>query len=814
MLKNYIKIAWRNIWKNKIFSAINIISLAIGLSASFVIGLMVYYEFTFDKFHKDGERTYRITTQFISPDGTDHFSGVNAMLADALKQNGSGLEDVSFFYTYDPLKVETQSAERLFKKPKHVIFADSSYFNVIDYNWLAGDKAGSLREPNEVVLTQERAQNYFPNTPVESLIGKTLIYNDSIPAKITGIVANFEQRSDFVFQEFISLPTALQSDIKSTVTNTNWGSYNSSAQVVFKSLPGVAIATIQKQLDEMSKSHTDQEDLDAGEWTRFYPQPLAELHFDTRYSTFDYSVPQASKKVLSNLAMVALFLLILGCINFINLMTAQATQRAREIGIRKTLGSSKKQLIFQFLGETFLLTLLAALVSVILAFWLLRVFSAFIPPGLNFELFANPWIIAAMFVLILVVTLLSGMYPAFVLSGFKPVSVLKNQFASQTSNGGFRKGLTVFQFVVAQVFIIGTLLVGKQINYLMHKDIGIAINDIAYIPLPWNDPALSKKELLKNRLATIAELSTISLAGPPPASFYINSTVVDFIKDGETIEVIQEQRFGDASYFDLYGLELLAGRKPLNDTIKEYVINETMLHKLGFKEPAEAIGQRLMQGENGYPIVGVMRDFNHKPLTSQIQPVVFVGDISRNWFSQFRMIHFKIQPKTSDLSATIAKVQDMYKSVYPDSDFEIQFMDETIANFYKSQQRTQKLLNWATGLAILISVLGLLALVIYNTERRIKEIGIRKILGASLLQLQVLLCRDFLKLVALAFVIATPIAYWRTSVWLEDFAYKTTLSWWVFALSGLGMIALALVIISFKTIRTAFKNPVNSLRNE
>jgi len=391
---------------------------------------------------------------------------------------------------------------------------------------------------------------------------------------------------------------------------------------------------------------------------------------------------------------------------------------------------------------------------------------------------------------------------------------LKNQFASQTSNGGFRKGLTVFQFVVAQVFIIGTLLVGKQINYLMHKDIGIAVNDIACIPLPWNDPALSKKELLKNRLATIAELSTISLAGPPPASFYINSTVVDFIKDGETIEVIQEQRFGDASYFDLYGLELLAGRKPLNDTIKEYVINETMLHKLGFKEPAEAVGQRLMQGENGYPIVGVMRDFNHKPLTSQIQPVVFVGDISRNWFSQFRMIHFKIQPKTSDLSATIAKVQDMYKSVYPDSDFEIQFMDETIANFYKSQQRTQKLLNWATGLAILISVLGLLALVIYNTERRIKEIGIRKILGASLLQLQVLLCRDFLKLVALAFVIATPIAYWRTSVWLEDFAYKTTLSWWVFALSGLGMIALALVIISFKTIRTAIQNPVNSLRNE
>ncbi|WBL22291.1 ABC transporter permease [Zunongwangia sp. HRR-M8] len=816
MLKNYIKIAWRNIWKNKLFSVINIISLAIGLSASFVIGLMVYYDFTFDKFHKDGDRIYRITTQFISPEETEHFGGVNAVLADALRENVSGLESVSSFFRYEPLKVETDARNKVFKKPDNVIFADSSYFNVISYKWLAGNKASVLQMPNEVVLTQQRAKDYFPNISVENIIGKTLIYNDSIPTKITGIVADFQQRTDFVFQEFISLPTALQliADAEFSVTNTNWNSYNSNSQVIIKRQAAASAANIQKQVEKLCKSKMDQEDLANGEWTRFYLQPLDELHFDTRYSTFDYSAPQASKKVLINLGIVALFLLLLGCINFINLTTAQATQRAREIGIRKTLGSSKKQLILQFLGETFLLTIIASLLSFILSFWLLRAFSNFIPSGLSFQLFTSPIVIVFMLLLLIVVSLFSGIYPAFVLSGFKPVSILKNHSAAFVTNASFRKGLTVFQFVIAQIFIIGTLLVGKQVHYLMNKDMGVAVEDIAYLQLPWNDAAMSKKELFKTRLAAIPELTKISLGGPPPASLYLNSTIVDFEKEGEVIEILQEQRFGDADYFDLYNLKLLAGRKPLNDTIKEFVINETMLHKLGYNHPAEAVGQQITQGEYTYPIVGVMQDFNQKPLTSAINPGVFVGDISRDWRSQFNTIHFKFQPKTEDVSRTIAKVKTIWGSIYPESDFEIQFMDETVANFYKSQQRTQTLLNWATGLAILISVLGLFALVIYTTERRVKEIGIRKILGASLLELQVLLCKDFLKLISLAIIIAIPIAYWRTSVWLNDFVYRTSLSWWVFAASGIAMLLLSLLIISFKTISTSRQNPVKAIRTE
>ncbi|MGB5941777.1 MAG: FtsX-like permease family protein [Leeuwenhoekiella sp.] len=814
MLRNYIKIAWRNIWKNKLFSAINIISLAIGLSASFVIGLMVYYDFTFDKFHKDGDRIYRVVPQFIGLEGTSYFNGVNAVLADALKTEVTGLESVSAFFTYKPLKVETETRDEVFKDPNSVIFADSSYFDVIDYEWIAGFKATSLQQPNEVVLTEQRAHKYFPNISPENIIGKSLIYNDSLPAKITGIVANFKERTDLVFEEFISLPTAVQSSIKSSVTNTSWGSYNSNSQVLLKRQPGTAISSIQKQLDQLSKSHTVPEKLEAGEWTRFYPQPLEELHFDTRYGTFDYNTPQASKKVLRNLGIVAIFLLLLGSINFVNLTTAQATQRAREIGIRKTLGSSRRQLIFQFLGETFLLTVFAGILSMLLAFLLLRVFAEFIPSGLSFRLFVNPLVIGFSILLLVVVALLSGAYPAFILSGFKPVSILKNKLSEQSGSANFRKGLTVFQFVIAQIFIIGTLLVGKQVHFLMNKEIGVRIDDIAYLQIPWNDDSMNKKERFKNKLETMPELSTISLGGAPPASLYINSTVVDFVRDGETIEVVQEQRFGDADYFDLYGLQLLAGRKPLNDTIKEFVINETMLHVLGFKNPAEAVGAQLMQGEKSYPVVGVMSDFNQKPLTSEMKPVVFVGDIHRDWYSQFNTIHFKVEPKSGDLSATIAKVEDVWKSIYPDSDFKILFMDETVANFYNSQRRTNLLLNWAAGLAVAISVLGLLALVVFTTERRVKEIGIRKVLGASLLELQVLLCKDFIKLIGIAFLIAIPLAYWRVTIWLEDFPYKTEMSWWIFALSGTGMFVLALAIISFKTLRTARANPVKSLRTE
>jgi ABC-type antimicrobial peptide transport system permease subunit len=814
MILNYLKIGWRNLWNNKIFSLINIISLAIGLSASFVIGLMVYYDFTFDQFHKDGDRIYRVTTDFNSPEGAFYNSGVTVPLKNALKQNAAGLEQISAFFTYNPLKVKTENSDKIFKNPQFTVFADTSYFDIFNYKWLAGTKQNSLRNPNEAVLSQNRAQLYFPNLKPEQIIGKTLIYNDSIPAKITGIVANFTQRTDIVFEEFISLPTASQTEIKNTVESTQWNSTNSASQLFIKIKKSTKLKNIQKYLDQLSKEHEDKELVSYHQENNFHLQPLSELHFDGNYGDYDYSTPQASKSVLSSLGVIAIFLLLLGSINFINLNTAQATQRAKEIGIRKTLGSSRKQLVFQFLAETFLLTLVAALVSTFLAASLLQVFSDFVPKDLHFGLFANPLIIGFACLLIVVVTLFSGIYPALILSHFKPISVLKGQFLPRNNNASFRQALTVFQFVIAQIFIIGTLLVGKQIHFLMNKDMGINTTSISYFNVPWNDDAMNKKLLFEERLKAIPEIQNISLGGEPPASSGVNSTVATYGSGKKVVDSDLELLFGNSQYFDLYGLKLLAGRKPLNDTLHEYVINEAMMKKIGFKNPEEAVGENLNISDEQFLIVGVMADFNQRSLKSTIRPMAFGGDTDREWYSQFNRIHFKIQSKTENLSNTIAKVETIWKSIYPGSDFDIKFMDDTVKQFYDSERRMSILLNWATALSVIISALGLLGLVIHTTARRTKEIGIRKVLGASLAQLSMLLCRDFLKLVAIAFIIAVPLAWWGLNDWLQGYAFKTEMSWWIFALSGLGMILLSLLIMSIKTLATARKNPVKSLRTE
>ena len=815
MLKNYFKIAFRNLWKNKLFSLINVISLAIGLSASFVIGLMVYYDFTFDNFHQDGELIYRVTTEYESPEGKDYNPGVAFPLTKAVKEGITGVQKSTSFFTSDPAKVLVANSSKTFNQPEKVIYADADFFRFLQYKWLAGNQETALSNPNEVVLTEEHAKKYFPNTDYSDIIGETLTYDDSVMTKVTGIVANFKERTDFTFQEFISLPTANQSYLKDDLTNENWGSTNSSSQLFVMLNAENALANVQNQFNKLAKDHESENAEKYSQYRTFQLQPLSDLHFNMNYGVFDFTQYQADKSVLISLLFIALFLLALGCINFINLNTAQATQRAKEIGIRKTLGSSKKQLVFQFLGETFLLTLLAAVLSIFFAAGLLKVFADFIPEGLHFGLFADPVIIGAAVILIIVVTFLSGAYPGLVLSSFKPVSVLKSGIFSTNSNSSLRKTLIIFQFVIAQVFIISTIMVGKQIHYLMRKDMGFKTEAITYVRTPWLDRSMEKREVFIQKLKAIPQIEKISLGGSPPASFAWHSTEVDYMDGENKINTELQLLFGDSSYLDLYGIKLLAGRKLRNDTIKEFIINETFLKTLGYNTPQDAIGKMIGYDEEKIPIVGVMSDFNQRSLKSQIEPMAFVGDWGRDYYSQFNTVHIALnQSNSADWSKIIAKVEDNWKSIYPGADFNLNFMDETIRKFYRKETSMTKLLNWATGLSVLISCLGLLGLVIYTTERRVKEIGVRKILGASIAQINVLLCKDFLVLVGIAFAVAAPIAWYGLHNWLQDYAYKTSLSWWVFAASGLGILILALIIMSIMTISTARKNPVKSLRTE
>lgn len=815
MIKNYFKIAWRNLMKNKVFSLINIIGLTIGLSASFVIGLMVYYDYTFDNFHKDGDRIYRVVSNFSSPQGQFYNSGVTVALEDAIKDN-SNFEIVNGFYRERPFKVENREKGIESKWPSFVIFTEQDYFEMFQYNVLAGNVENALVEPNQVILTNTRASEYFPDLKPSQIVGKTLVYNDSLNIRVTGVVENLRGRTDFVFQEFISRPTLLQTRLRETILENNWNNTNSSSQLFVKVKTNANFEQLQADLDRLADENTDEEMKRYGQSRSFTLQPLTDIHFNEKYGVYDWERGLASKPLLRNLSLVALFLLLLGCINFINLNTAQATQRAKEIGIRKTLGSSRSQLISQFMGETFLLVVIAALISLGLSKWLISVFSDFVPKDLEFQLLGTPIIIFGIVILLALVTLLSGFYPALVLSKFNTVSVLKNHLAIGQNKAKLRKFLTVFQFTIAQVFIITTLLVAKQINYLLSKDMGFKTEAVVSVFSPRSEGELEKKELFAQKLKSIPAIETLSIGGMPPASQSTNTSTTTVNNGEKEVQSDLQFVFGDTNYLKLFELELLAGRVYRNDTIRELVINETARKIYGFKTPEEALGKLVDFGGEKAPIVGVMADFYQRSLHTNVEPMALRGDWHREQFSQFQGVHIAFQNSDSEtLKSTLDKIESAYKTVYTEvDDYRVRFMDETIARFYNREQKISKLLKWATGLSILISCLGLLGLVIYTTNRRIKEIGIRKVLGASILQINSILCREFLVLVAIAFVLAVPIAWYFMYRWLQDFANRTNMSFWVFLISGLGMIAFAIVVMSIKTVRASSANPVNALRSE
>ena len=814
MFKNYLKIAWRNIRKNKVFSFINVIGLSIGLSASLVIGALIYYDLGFDTFHPNGHRIHRVTTDFKTSVGDFHNRGVAVPLISELERNIPGIELVASFFNARFHKVKSGAVGENFKNPTDVVYAHGNYFQLFPYHWLAGSAHETLTNPNEVVLTTSRATQYFPGSVPSQVMGRTLIYNDSVPVKVVGVVEDIQHRTDFVFKEFLSLKTAVVVGKKNQVFSPEWNNTNSGTQVFVRVADNQEISTVRNRLDALAKEHEDTELVEMGQERFFNLQPLADVHFNPKYGVFNNVPHRADKTVLTSLALIALFLLLLAIINFVNLNTALATKRSKEIGIRKTLGSSKKQLVVQSLGETFLLTLFAALISLGLFPWLLYVFSDFIPAGMDHGLFLRPSIFIGLLFLLVGVGVLSGFYPAFFQSRFNPIAALQSKTIFGESRLALRKYLTVFQFVIAQIFIIATLFVGKQMDYMMNRDMGFKTEANAFIRA-WQTDDLAKREVFAQKLRGLPQIAEVSLGGNPPASTNMIVSTLTFVNNANEIHTDVELLFGDLHYKKLYDVKLLAGRDRLNDTIGEYVINRTYAHQLGFQDPEEALGQLLKIDGDSHTIVGVMEDFNQRSLHNPIKPMALVGDQEREEYSQFNTIHFSFQDTRSEKwPETLVQIEEAWEELFPETSFELNFMDDTIQRFYAQERRASFLLQWATVLAIGISCLGLLGLVIHTTERRIREIGIRKILGASLGQLSLLLCKEFLLLIGLAFIIAIPLAYWGLRDWLQGFAYKTELSWWVFLVGGMAMLAIALVVISARTLIVANANPVKSLRTE
>ncbi|MDO3644968.1 ABC transporter permease [Mucilaginibacter sp. L3T2-6] len=822
MIKSYFKTALRGFKRHKLFTFINVIGLSIGISACLVIYMIVHYDLTFDKFHKDSDRIYRVVSYYTFQGEKGYNSGVCGPLPGALKTQATGIETVAPFFTlYQPnvFVAGNGNVPVRFKNQDDVVLAGPEYFKIFNYTWLAGNAKSALDAPNQVVLTDEQAAKYFPKLDYHQVIGKIVTY-DTVKTTVTGIVQKLKQNSDFTFHDFISYTTGTAvKDLKDQLQLTEWESTTSASQLFIKVSPTTNAAALEKQINVILKKASPPKKEDKGNTHGFKLQPLSDLHFNGDYGNFDNG-HIASKTTLYSLMLIGVFLLILGCINFINLTTAQAAQRAKEIGIRKTMGSDRKQLIFQFLSETFLVTTTAVIISAVLSPFILKLFSDFVSPNIKADFIGQPVLIVFLVVLTVVVTLFAGFYPAILLSSYKPVQVLKGQSAtnnSKTRKALLRKSLTVTQFVIAQFFIIGTILVSKQVYYALHKDLGFKKDAIIVMNTPWKNRTDARNQVLVNAFRALPQVERVSIGGNPPSSGGTNSTEVTYMDGKKEIKTDVQLKFADENYMDVYRLKVVAGRKlQASDSGKYVVINQNYATLLGFKNPHDIIGKTLehFNSEKKLEVAGVVADFHQKSLHDPIKPMaIYIG---RTKFMK-GYLHIGLRPETpggNEWKTAIASMQKTWKQVYPDDDFDYSFFDQNIAKFYDAEQHTSSLLRWATALSIFISCLGLLGLAIYTTNQRTKEIGVRKVLGASVASIVRLLSAEMMWLILLSFILVTPLAWLGMNKWMQSFADRTTISWWIFALSGTGMLLAALFTSSFQTIKAAIANPVKSLRSE
>jgi len=808
MLKHYIVLAFRTLWRNRFHAGLNFVGLGIGISACLLIYLIVTHELSFNRAVPAGDRIYRLHSKYGETLSSLN-RGVPTAVLGYVRDNFKGVEASTLFFTLTS-KVATENLQE--GRARKIIASDQSYFDVFPmYRWLAGDPS-VLERPQSVVLTRSQMELYFGKVSPASVLGKSVVYRDSLETFVSGIVDDLPFNTDLSFTEFISVATLRSSWMKDNYESDIWNSINSDTQLFLRKMPGVPDSAWHGQLKSLSQAFSEKSRY--AQYTKavnqFNLQPLDDLHFNAGTGIFDFSDAPAHKPTLLILIVTALLLLTIAAINFINLETAQAMRRAREVSMRKVLGSTRLRLMIQFVAQGVLLTLLALIVALPLSELALRGFREFIPEGVSISP-GNLW--PFLMAVLVGVGVLASAYPAFLLSSLKPIAALKNQVAGLPKNSAsayLRKVLIVFQFTVAQVLIVFTLIIGSQIDFLLSKDMGFDREAVVYFYAPyWEKPG--KKDVLLQEVKQMSQVVDVAMSQDVPSSNSWSSTTVQYHEKDDKQYITTYLKFGDEHYLDFYKFKLLAGSNGQpSDTVRELIINETLCRQLGFDAAEDAIGERLFYNQNFLPIVGVVADYHTQSLHKKIEPVLMA-----NANSALNCFNIKLSSVNGDqLSGAISKLEAAWKKIYPDAPFQYEFLDETIEHFYASERRTRKLASWATGLAIFISCLGLFGLASYTTLQRTKEVGIRKVLGASITQVVTLLSRDFLSLVTIAFVVALPIAVIASRQWLTGFSYQTTPSIWIYIATLVTAIVVAFVTVGYQTIRTARRNPVESLRNE
>jgi len=800
MLKNYFKTALRNLSKHKINSLINIAGLIVGFAAFLLIFLVIRYEQSFDDFHANKKNIYRVVRIGKNPVNREYRSGVPFPVTKTLRVDFPQLKNAAAIYCENNVQVnvaDTSNAASKKFKEKIVFIAEPQFFQLFNFPMVAGNEKTALEDVNVVLLTKDIASKYFGDW--RAAMGKT-INLFGLSMKITGILDNPPSNTDFPLTIVVSYATLMKYN-----DPNNWSNISDQNYCFVQLNQNISTDQFSKLLTAFTTKYI----APVNTGYNLSLQPLSEIHYDERYGNFNGRT--FSKDLILALTLIGVFLLVIACVNFINLTTAQAITRAREVGVRKVLGSSRSKLILQFLGETGITSLLALSVSILVVFACMPFVNNLLEIHLSSSVLYSAGLIAFMFCSLLVVTFLSGFYPALVLSGFKSAIVLKSATSTDNKKGAFfRRGLVVFQFVIAQVLIIGTLVVASQMDYFKNADMGFAKNAIINAGFPGDSLSRTKVDLLRNELLKINGIEKVSFSSFAPTSgggWYTDLRKETNHSNTEP-DMIISMKPADTGYFRLYNLPLVAGRIYYpSDTTREFMVNETVVKKLGIQDPNKAIGMLINVNGKLFPIVGVVKDFHVNSLRDAIGPVVLIQN--KNYYGLAN-----IQIDMRKAKSVISSLQNTWNKYYPDFIFEYNFLDKTIEDYYIQENQLSQLYKIFSGIAIFISCLGLYGLISFMAVQRRKEIGIRKVLGAPVQDIVIMLSREFTLLIALAFLIASPIAWYFMNKWLMQYTYRIQLSPWFFVATILGSLFIAWLTVGYTAIKSAMENPARSLRTE
>ena len=793
MLKNYFKIAFRNLWRHKTFSFINILGLTVGLTACFLIFLFVTFEMSYDSFHSKSDRIYRVVTDLKTPSEDLHISVTSWAFAPKIKRE---MPEVEAFTRVSDGSLLVKKGNLKFQEDK-MLFADSSLFKVFDFKLIKGNPQTVLKNPFSIVLSEDAAKKYFGK---EDPMGKTLLVSsDNTPATVTGVMKNIPENSQIKTDFFVSMSTLTQSLNKGL--DDQWGNFGAISYLLLK--PGTSASALEKKFPQLLKNWIGKDMDEAQMHYTLFLEPLRDVYL---YSTRNGGNSVNIKNVYI-FSLIAIFILLIACFNFINLTTARASERAKEVGVRKVAGATKNQLARQFIGESVLVCLIAFLLSIALSALFLPMFNQLSGKIISAGIFSNFGNIGILFLLSIIIGFMAGSYPALVLSSFKPVVVLKGRFTSGMKGSLLRKGLVVAQFAISIALIIGTIIVYSQMQFMRNQELGFNKDQMMIINTN-GDPA---SEAFKQSIASIPDVKSVSLSSSAPSMG--NSSAYSEVenKNGDLQVGTLALYDVDVDFIPQYKMKLLAGRNfskdfP-SDTSQSMIVNEETVKMFGYSSPDQIIGKRFKQWGREGKIIGVIKNFHYRSLQENIEPL----SMRMKTRSQ-DLININIA--TANMPKTIAAIEFKWKEMIPGRPFSFIFLDESFNKQYVNEDRFGKLFFNFSILAILISCLGLLGLASYNTLQRTKEIGVRKVLGASVSNITTLLSKDFIKLVLVALVIASPIAYWGMHKWLQSFAYRTNIHWWVFLVAGLIALLIALFTVSFQAIKAAISNPVKSLRTE